>query len=63
MEDIIIAIIIQAIVFLYPVWRIYQRAGINPGLSLTVIIPKLGLIVCALILVFSKWHVKQQGGK
>lgn len=61
MENIIVMFIAQAIFLLYPSWRIYSRAGINSSLSLTVLIPYFGIIICALILVFSKWDIRQKG--
>lgn len=47
---------VAALVFvLFPVWRIHKRAGLNPGLSLLVLIPFVGILVSALVLVFSPW--------
>ena len=61
MEEIIIQIIAQAVLLLYPAWRIYRKAGLNPVVSLTVLIPMVGILIAALVLVFSKWHVKAAG--
>ncbi len=57
MEELVIQVIAQAVLLLYPAWRIYRKAGLNPLVSLTVLIPGFGIFVCALILVFSKWQV------
>jgi len=62
MENLIVTFFAQAIFFLYPAWQIYKRAGLNPMISLTVLIPNLGVLICALILVFSKWQVQPKGG-
>ena len=53
MNEIVIQIIAQAILLLYPAWRIYEKAAI----SLTVLILGFGIFICALILVFTKWQV------
>jgi hypothetical protein len=60
MEDFILKYfyIAEIILFQYPAWRIYSRAGLNPWISFTVLIPGLGLIICSLILALSKWHVQ-----
>jgi hypothetical protein len=62
MEEIIIQIVLQAVFLLYPVWRIYGRAGLVQPLSLTVLIPWIGILVAALVLVFSKWNFQAEGG-
>ena len=61
MEELVIEIIAQAVLLLYPAWRIYGKAGLNPAISLTVLIPGLGILIAALILVFSKWQVQSAG--
>lgn len=45
--------IAQVILLLYPVWRIFKRAGLNRALSLTVLIPFGGFLVSGLILAIS----------
>ena len=42
---------------LYPVWRIFRRAGLNPVFSLVVFVPYGGVFIAGLILAFSKWQV------
>jgi hypothetical protein len=49
-----LGIIIAAILFLYPLWRIFSRAGLPAPLSLLVLLP-LGQIIVALILAFARW--------
>lgn len=65
MEELIIQAIAQAILFLFPVWRIFKRAGIEPSLSLTVLIPYIGFLLSGVILAASKWKlgVATQGEK
>ncbi len=48
--------IAEIVLLLYPVWRLYKRVGIFPWLSLIVLIPGLGIIICALIMSLSKWQ-------
>ena len=55
MENLILEIIVTAILLLYPAWRIFSKAGLAPALSLLVLIPGLGILICALILVFTNW--------
>jgi len=50
----IVGIIITAVFFLYPLWRIFARAGLPAPLSLLVFLP-LGQIIVALILAFARW--------
>ena len=57
MGTLILQLLILAILLLYPAWRIYQRAGLNPYLSLTILVPYIGLLVCGIILAISDWHI------
>ncbi|HBX60951.1 MAG: hypothetical protein CMH17_11890 [Methylophaga sp.] len=65
MEELIIQVIVMAILFLYPVWRIFKRAGLNPAISLTVLLPYTGILLSGIILAVSKWQfdVVTKGGK
>jgi len=65
MEEYAIEVIVSAILLLYPVWRIFKRAGLNPALSLTVLIPVVGMLVSGLILALSTWKLstRPEGGK
>ena len=64
-EHIIEEVIVYAILLLYPVWRIFKRAGLNPALSLTVLIPAVGMFVSGLILARSTWklNARSEEGK
>jgi hypothetical protein len=57
MEEVIIQVIVMAILLLFPVWRIFKRAGLNPALSLTVLIPYVGLLLSGIILAASTWKL------
>ena len=65
MEELIIQVIVMAILLLYPVWRIFKRAGLNPAISLTVLLPYTGILLSGIILAVSKWQfdVVTKGGK
>ncbi len=41
--------------FVVPLWRIFQRVGLAPGLTLFWIIPLLGPAIVVFILAFSRW--------
>jgi len=58
MEELIIQVIMMAILLLFPVWRIFKRAGLDPSLSLTILIPYVGFLVSGLILGISKWKLR-----
>lgn len=47
--------IITAVILLYPMWRIFSRAGLAAPLSLIVLVPGLGSLICVAILAFSRW--------
>ncbi|MCP3853067.1 MAG: hypothetical protein GY694_22980 [Gammaproteobacteria bacterium] len=50
----------EAILFQYPVWKIFKRVGIFPWFSLIVLVPGMGIVFCALIVALSKWQVQLQ---
>ena len=43
------------VLVLYPAWRIHKRAGLQPALSLLILIPYVGIVVSALVLIMSPW--------
>ena len=57
MEEYIYEMIGIAILILFPVWRIFKRAGLNPLFSLSMFIPFVGILASGLILSFSKWNI------
>ena len=54
MEDILLSAVVSAVLLLYPLWRIFSRAGLSPGWSLLILIPG-GAIIVPLILSFARW--------
>lgn len=44
---------------LFPIIRIYKRAGLNPALGLIVLIPFIGLIATGIVLSVSEWKPKR----
>ena len=54
MAELLSGIAISAVLFLYPLWRIFEKAGLKPAWSLLVLMP-LGELVVPLILFFADW--------
>lgn len=48
-------VIVSAVLFLFPAWRIFGRAGFAPAISLTVLIPFIGPLAVMAILAFAEW--------
>ena len=45
-----------SVLLLIPAWRLFQRAGFSPLLSLLILIPDIGIFVVAAILAFGRWR-------
>lgn len=60
MEVIIGAIALAAILVL-PLYRIMAKAGLNPLLSLIIVIPVLGYLIVIGILAFATWPNEPDG--
>jgi len=43
------------LIIIYPLWRIFRRAGFYPILALLVFVPMIGPLIVAVILAFSRW--------
>lgn len=56
MDNFLVEALVIALLLLFPTWRIFKRAGLNPGYSLTLLIPILGMLVAGLVLAASKWN-------
>ena len=56
--------VIIALLVIVPCWKIFQRVGLNPALSLFIFVPGLGWWISGAILAFSKWptDVAPHGG-
>lgn len=50
--------VIVAIVFLAPFWKIFDKAGFHPALSLTMLIPIVNLVALYFV-AFSTWPSKR----
>jgi len=46
---------VAALIVIVPLWKIHEKAGFNPYLSLIAFVPWLGLLVSPLILAFAPW--------
>ena len=46
---------IFALLVIYPVWRIYERTGLNPLFALLVFVPGIGWLLALLPLAFMDW--------
>ncbi|GAA5444690.1 hypothetical protein Misp06_02880 [Microbulbifer sp. NBRC 101763] len=57
MGSFVVEALVVALFLLYPVWRIFKRAGLNPIYSLTLFIPVLGFLVAGAVLAASRWSV------
>ena len=53
--------IFLALVLIVPMWRIFDRAGLNPYLSLILFVPFFGLVIVLLILAFTRWPNTEAG--
>ncbi|NVC52910.1 hypothetical protein CGJ91_24160 [Vibrio parahaemolyticus] len=62
-EELLLQTLFTLVVFFYPVYLIYKRAGLNTNLSFTLFIPFVGYFVCLFILIFSNWNItnKKEG--
>ncbi len=54
MGGILLYLIIEALI-IFPAWKIFKRAGMNPALSLLILIPGVGYFIAVGILAFSPW--------
>jgi amino acid permease len=53
--------IFLALVLIVPMWRIFDRAGLNPYLSLILFVPFFGLVIVLLMLAFTRWPNTEAG--
>lgn len=55
--------LVGLILVIIPVWRILRRAGLQPALSLMLIIPLFGWLVVAVTLAFRDWPALRQAAR
>ncbi len=51
----LIAAIVLTILFVIPLWKIFQRTGLHPAMSLLSLIPLIGPVVATAVLALSEW--------
>ena len=53
----LVKLIVAAIIFVPPLWKVFGKAGFSPWGSLLVLIPPfgVGVLVVSLVLGFRKW--------
>ncbi len=49
------------VLMIVPLWRVYGRAGLTPGLSLLFAVPVAGPLVVLLLLAFNDWPAAPGG--
>ena len=50
-----------ALILIIPTWRIFDRAGLNPFLSLVLLIPVAGFVLVLAMLAFTRWPSTEGG--
>jgi len=55
MAEVLFSFILTLVLLLFPLWKIFGKAGFNPLLSLLLLIPFFGAVACVLILAFGRW--------
>ena len=51
----LIEISLTGLIILWPLWRIFRRAGFHPAWSLLIFLPGLGWLIIYLVLAFRTW--------
>ena len=59
----LISAILVGLVLIYPLWRIFSRAGLAPALSLFVFVPFVGGLIVLAVLAFSRWPASEGAGE
>lgn len=53
--------LIVGVILVYPLWRAFSRAGLNPALSLFVFIPLIGWLIVLYVGAFAHWPNAREG--
>ena len=61
--DIAVNAALMLVLLLYPLWRIFSRAGIKPTASLLVLVPYAGTVMVLLLLAFLDWPNARRAGE
>ena len=62
MEAFIYQTVGTAMFLLFPFWKIYKRAGLNPYLTLFLFLP-IGIFITGIILAASNWNISSNSGE
>lgn len=61
MEDLVrdplFGIVIFNLLIVWPLWRVFRRAGLDPRWALAVFVPLVGLMIVASVLGHARWPV------
>lgn len=52
---VIIMLVVMVAIYLFPLWKIFGKTGMNPYLALVFLVPGIGPLICVLILAFADW--------
>ena len=57
MSDVLDIVIFVVVVFvlIVPLWKIFEKTGRSPWLSLLIFVPAVGAFIAILILAFGRW--------
>ena len=55
LEDELFQAVIFGLLIVYPTWRIFARAGLNPVWSLLIFVPYVGFLVAYVMLAVMRW--------
>lgn len=47
--------VIMIALLLFPLWKIFGKAGLSPALALITLVPVLGGVICIILLAFARW--------
>lgn len=47
--------VVMIALLLFPLWKIFGKAGLAPLWSLLLLIPGIGGVVCLVVLAFARW--------
>ena len=53
--SVVFGFLLIVVIALLPLWKIFGKTGRSPWLSLLVLIPAVGPIICIVILAFGRW--------
>ena len=57
----LLAVSVTSVICVYPLWRIFKRAGLSPWWALLALIPFLGLWLAGVVLAMKAWPNAPEG--